>query len=134
MTRLTSEAVVPPPEEVEFFLTFGPLSRGPREFTAEQAKAAWSAHGPQIMAEWPRNRPGFRPWAFWRFEVGEEVDHEDHVIFLAERGLLYPEEIDALAEKRTWTDINDGSEHTDPEAVELYEAVIEAIKKGAPTS
>ena len=45
---------------------------------------------------------------------------------LAERDLLYDEELAALAERRTWRDINDDSKHIDQAAVELYERVREA--------
>lgn len=76
------------------------------------------------MDDWPRDKPGFRPWGFWRFEVGEYPEGlEATVLLLADRGLLFEEELVALGERRTWTDINDGSEHTDPEAVELHERV-----------
>jgi hypothetical protein len=78
------------------------------------------------MSKWPRDRPGLRPWAFWRFEFGEEPDYEDQVIRLAERGLLFEEEIAALAERRTWRHIDTGAEHVDERAVALYERVIES--------
>ena len=125
--RIAGAAAAPPLEDAEFFLTLGPLNHGPVEFTDAQAEAAWRAHGPTIMAKWPRDRPGFRPWAFWRFEFGEEPDYEDRVIRLAERSLLFEEEIAALAGRRTWRHIDTGAEHTDQAAVELYEAVTEAL-------
>ena len=131
MTRLTAARAAPPLEDVEFFLEFGPLNHGPPEFTDEQAEVAWSAYGPQIMSEWPRDKPGFRPWAFWEFEVREKPDYEDYVIRLAELGLLFEEEIASLAKKRRWRDINTGVEHVDDEATEFYERVLDALEVDA---
>jgi hypothetical protein len=65
--------------------------------------------------------------AFWR-EFGEEPDYDDRVVFLAERGPLFEEEICALADARRRKHIDTGVEHTDPEAVALYERVTEALK------
>jgi hypothetical protein len=123
--RAVGAATAPPLEDVEFFLVFGPLNQGPPEFTDEQAESAWAVHGQTIMRDWPRDRPGLRPWAFWQAEFGEEPDYDDRIVLLAERGLLFEEEIAALADRRTWTDINDGSKHVDEKAVALYERVIE---------
>lgn len=76
--------------------------------------------GPEAMQEWMEVIRS----AWEEFEVSLD---EDHVIRLAERGLLYEEEIAALAERRAWRHIDTGVEHTDQTAVELYEAVAEAL-------
>ena len=134
MTRLTAARGAPPFEQSEHFLTFGPLNLGPREFTDAEGAAAWSAHGGRLMAEWSRSRslPGSRPFGCWRYGIGEHPDtYEDRVVLLAERGELSEEEIASLAKKRRWRDINTGVEHDDPEAVELYERVCEALNGGA---
>lgn len=124
--RVMGTAAAPPFEDVEFYLEFGQLNSGEPEFTDEQLEAAWRSYGSKIMAEWSPGRPGHRPWTFWR-EFGE-ANHEDRVVFLAERGLLSEEEIGALAKARTWKHIDTGAEHTDPAAVELYERVCEALR------
>lgn len=129
MTRIRRARVVPF-EDVEFDLTFGPQVRN--QFTIDELAVAWSASETKLMAEWPRNTPGHRPWAFWQFTVGEHPKgKEDQVLLLAELGLLYDEELAALRERRRWRDINSGIEHTDQAAVELYERVCKA--RGART-
>lgn len=48
--------------------------------------------------------PGRRPWAFWAYVVGEHPPLEDEPRWLAERGLLHPEEeeiIDMYRDGRT---------------------------------
>ena len=81
------------------------------------------------MGDWRDERPGFRPWAFWAFEVGEEEPEteEERMVRLAELDLLTEEELAELAERRTWTDINDGTEHPDHGASDLYQRVSEAL-------
>lgn len=85
---------IPPRGAIEFDLSLGPTmpQNGVEEYTVEQLELAWRAYGTAIMDEWPRHRPGFRPWAFWQWEVGEHPeDREAEVLLLAERGLLYDE-------------------------------------------
>ena len=122
---------VPPKERVLFDLFLGPtMPRGNvSEFSVEQLELAWWAYGAEIMGDWRGERPGFRPWAFWAFEVGEEEPEteEERMVRLAELDLLTEEELAELAERRTWTDINDGTEHPDHGASDLYQRVSEAL-------
>jgi hypothetical protein len=55
-------------------LLFGILLRGgPWPFDSEEAAAAaWQRHGAELMVERPR--PGWRPWGFWRYQIGLTPD------------------------------------------------------------
>ena len=122
---------LPPKERVLFDLFLGPtVPRGNvSEFSVEQLELAWWAYGAEIMEDWKGGRPGCRPWAFWAFEVGEEAPEteKERILRLAELDLLTEDELAELAERRTWTDINNGIQHPDEAAVGLYERVSEAL-------
>lgn len=119
----------PPLEDVRLALYLGDWRE---EFAPQALELAWEAYRTEIMQGWhyPRVKAGFRPWAFWAFDLNEEEPEEwaDCVLRLAELGLLQDSELRDLAEERTWTDSSDGSSHTDEEAVALYERVIERLK------
>ena len=50
------------------------------------------------------------------------------MLALAERGLLYDEAVDKLAEKRRYWDLNEECWRTDEKAVELHERVVEILQ------
>jgi hypothetical protein len=84
---------------------------------------------------WPKP-PGHRPWAYWKFELGEnEPDGDDAAIRLAELGLLRDDEIAAITERANEARMRIGTpaEHHGPnywpdrDAVELHEAVQRAL-------
>jgi hypothetical protein len=37
----------------------------------EAVAPLWRRHGPTVLADWVRRRPGTRPWAWWRFDAPE---------------------------------------------------------------
>src|SRR5829696_1848936 len=117
---------VPPLDKIRLELLLGPtMPQGDgSEYPVEMIELAWRAHGGEVMGEWHYpSRPDFRPWAYWAFEVGEEEPdtYEARVLWLAELGLLLGSELEDLANRKTWSDINTGNVHTDEAAVELYE-------------
>jgi hypothetical protein len=93
----------------------------------EERRAAWAEHRDELLAR-RGGLPGTRPEAYWRYTVGAprdedflvpardpdalRVDHdaawEAQIRFLAERGELRDDEVQALAddvaEKATWTE------------------------------
>ena len=112
------------------------------EFTDEQLELAWEAYGEELMQHnrAGRSLPGHRPWAYWKFELGEDPpDGDDAAIRLAELGLLRDDEIARIAERanegrpRIGTTAEhvsgDGSYRPDVLAVELHEVVREAERK-----
>jgi hypothetical protein len=121
------------------------LILGPHEFTEEQLELAWEAYGEEMMRNNNAGRglPGTRPWADWRFDLGEDPpDGDDAAIRLAELGLLRDDEIAAIAERANEARrrIGTAAEHyggiggtyrPDRDAVELHEAVKRALR-GAP--
>jgi hypothetical protein len=115
------------------------LILGPHEFTEEQLELAWAAYGEEMMRNCNAGRglPGTRPWAYWRFELGEDPpDGDDAAIRLAELGLLRDDEIAAIAERANEARprIGTTAEHYGPDyrpdrrAVELHEAVKRALE------
>lgn len=64
----------------------------------DHARAAWDAHRDVLLAE---SRPGGRPWAYWRWDVGLEhgpFGHGNEVRELIRRGELREDEVRALRE------------------------------------
>lgn len=131
MTRIRGDLI--PPKDID--LTFD-LILGPTEgwVTEEQLELAWGAYGEEMMRHngAGRSRPGMRPWAYWKFELGEEQPENDQeAIRLAELGLLRDDEIATIAERANEARMRVGTAaehrgpncHPDRDAVELHEAV-----------
>lgn len=129
MTRIRQQAI--PAKNIDALeLIIGPTEG---KYTEEQLEVAWRANREEVLADLSTGRsvPGFRPWAYWKFELAEEP-HQDHEpIRLAELGLLRDEEIAAIAERANEARARIGStaEHVtaDVEVVKLYEAVKRAL-------
>ena len=80
------------------------------EYSEDQLRIAWEVERDRLM-EHDRNNPATfatRPWAYWKFELGEEPPRDDgekipypfrEAIRLAELGDLQPDEVAALAER-----------------------------------
>lgn len=115
--------------------------------TVEQLAVSWAVRRDEMMRE--KHSPGWRPWAFWWFELGEVPPRRDgrpmewEAIRLAELGELRDDELGALQERANEAKarIGTGSERVsggslehggcavvsmDRQAVELYEAVCAA--------
>jgi hypothetical protein len=100
----------------------------------------WHAEGDRLLASWhqttPAARAGLRPWAFWRFEVGEDPPEETkaEALRLAQLGLLTDDEHDVLrsraeaAQQRISTDAQQiGADfYKDRMDAELWDAVLAA--------
>ena len=130
MTRIVRGATVPPDDfRVTLALIGGPAAS---EFTEEELRLAWEAYGEDITLR----SPGTRPWAWWRFELGEDLP-DNEPVRLAELGLLRDDEIAAIVERadearpRIGTAAEhisgDGRYRPDVLAVELHEAVKRAL-------
>jgi hypothetical protein len=117
--------------DCELALLIGRGSADPPEATLRQV---WEQRGAQLMAD--HAQPGWRPWGFWHFEVGEErpTDRAAETVRLAELGELTADEVAAVAEKATEARLRIGTpaerlsngDSVDRPAVELYEAVLAA--------
>jgi hypothetical protein len=83
-----------PPNDIGVTLD---LIMGPTEFTEEQLELAWEAYGEDLRVFNP-SRPGTRPWAYWKFEVGEDLP-DNEPVRLAELGLLRDDEVAAISER-----------------------------------
>jgi hypothetical protein len=136
VTRIARGTSVPP-DDVS--VTLDLLLGRSTELTEEQLELAWEAYVEEIMSNGAgRGVPGTRPWAYWRFELGEDRPDGDHAaIRLAELGLLRDDEIAAIAERANEARprIGTTAEHYGPNfrpdvrAVELHEAVREAERQ-----
>jgi hypothetical protein len=138
VTRIVHGTTVPPDD---IAVTLNLILRPTGEFTEEQLKLAWAAYGEELMQHncAGRSLPGHRPWAYWKFELGEDPpDGDDAAIRLAELGLLRDDEIARIAERanegrpRIGTTVEhisgDGSYRPDVLAIELHEAVKRALR------
>jgi hypothetical protein len=154
MTRLRRDLEIEVPDRLDATIE---LIIGPCVLSEKQLEVAWEAYGDEITG-WQHSADPSRPWGYWRFVLGEEKpfphwNPEAHqmegkhaeTIRLAELGELSDEEVAAIAEKANEARLRVGtdSEHIsggpyggsmDSEAVELYEAVKEAIKRGVQAS
>jgi hypothetical protein len=127
--------VTPPEDSIELVIA---LIMGPHDdcpYSEAQLRSAWEVRREESLRH-PR-RPGTRPWAFWRLEIGEEPpEDDDEPIRLAELGLLRDDEIAAIAERANEgrPRIGTTAEHYGPNyrpdvrAVELHEAVKRALR------
>jgi hypothetical protein len=62
----------------------------------EVLELIWERDGERLMAD-HAGRPGWRPWGYWRFVLGEEMPRGDaEAVRLAELGDLRDEELAAL--------------------------------------
>ena len=142
--------------DLDYALLLGPLTggparaglRGPDGLTDEQLAVGWQLKRDKIMAQTfaPPLSPGSRPWAFWRFEIGEDRPTDDwrardvtlrhaSIVRLAELGLLTPDELAIFAERANEARIRIGTprerfSHTTPVDeldVELYAAIRERL-------
>jgi len=114
---------------------------GPTTFeadpTVEELGVAWELHGARLMADY-NGPPGTRPWAWWTFNLGEEMPQggwDAEAIRLAELGELRPDELAALHERANEAKTRIGTpgellsdgKSLDRRRVELYERVEEAL-------
>lgn len=68
---------------------------GSRAEHVELLREAWPRWREVILAD---ARPGWRPWAFWEFELGEHPESGDDVEVLARLGVLGEEELQAIVD------------------------------------
>jgi len=98
------------------------LGWGDRVFESDEAhRSAWWVHRAALLGHLGGRLPGTRPKAYWDYEpgarderdfIGEGIDSdalwEAQIRFLAERGELHADELEALADdvpaKATWTE------------------------------
>ncbi len=96
MPRSTGH-VAPPENSVELVLAllFGPVD-GCR-YTEAELRAAWEVRRDEWLS---RRRRGWRPWALWRLDLGQDPpDSDDQPARLDELGLLRDDEAAVLAER-----------------------------------
>ena len=127
--------VTPPEDSIELVIA---LIMGPHDdcpYSEAQLRSAWEVRREEWLGH-PR-LPGTRPWAAWKFELGEEPPEDDaEPIRLAELGLLRDDEIAAIAERANEARPRIGTTaehygpdcHPDRDAVELHEAVKRALE------
>jgi hypothetical protein len=98
VTRFRGAAVPPNDVGVTMDLILGPSGS---TFAEDELELAWEAYGEELMGDFATGRslPGMRPWAYWKFELGEDPPDDDPVVRLAELGLLRDEEVAAIAER-----------------------------------
>lgn len=66
-----------------------------------EMKAAWREHGPQILTDYVRTHPGWRPWGWWQIEHDmEPPDRDLQPAWLRRHGFLTADEEKRLAETR----------------------------------
>jgi hypothetical protein len=135
VTRL--RARVAPPDSVHLILSLLPRPYTD-EFAEDQLELAWEAHREEMMRHNLRSAVGFRPWAYWRFDLHEDrPDDDDAPIRLAELGLLREDELVRIVERANEgrARIGTNAEHRGPagsadvDAVELHEAVKTALAR-----
>ena len=85
--------------EMTLDLVVGPSG----EFTEDQLRRGWRVHGRELTEHLRgHDRPGLRPWGFWRFEAerpGLDKNYVDGVVYLAETGDLSERERMVIAER-----------------------------------
>lgn len=67
-------------------------------FLDTNVRAAWTEHRDRILPRFIEQHPGYRPWAWWRFESDEGAAPEDETAYLAEHDLLSLAEREAMEE------------------------------------
>jgi hypothetical protein len=117
--------------ECRLALLIGPIQGDPNE---DELRLAWELLDAEVMGDPP---PCTRPWAFWRFELGEDRPRSraGEVVRLAELGVLTPEELARLRERAnearlrigTGRERISGDISVDAQAVELWERVSAAV-------
>jgi hypothetical protein len=139
VTRIR-DRVVAPSDSAQLVLS---LLIGPGDFTEDELGLAWEVRREEMMlhSSMGRSSVGFRPWAYWRFDLGEaRPKDDDATIRLAELGLLREDELVRIAERANEgrARIGTDAEHRGPDnyrpdvdAVELHQAVEQALKRGA---
>jgi hypothetical protein len=141
MTRIVGRAIPMLDVEATLDLMMGPTAGG---LTVEQLEVAWEVHRDHMLANHNPN-PGIRPWAYWKFDLGENKPptRYQEALRLAELDLLREDELVALQERANEASLRVGTpaEHIsafrlpneyrpDQEAVELWEAVQGALEAG----
>jgi hypothetical protein len=85
------------PDEL-WYLEVGFILDGSRsDLDRDPRRALWELHQQTLMAK--AQRPGwagYRPWAYWQFDIGHVPKHEDKVPHLREHGLLSVAELAEL--------------------------------------
>ena len=87
VTRIVGRRCPPYAVDVVLALIVGPAGC---DYTEDELRLAWESYGGPDF----NRRNGSRPWAYWKFEVGEERP-EDERARLAELGLLRDDELTA---------------------------------------
>ena len=131
MTRFRGRTVPPNDVDVVIDLIMGPTEG---ELTEEELELAWEAYGKDDLRIFNPSRPGTRPWAWWKFELGEDPP-DNEPVRLAELGLLRDDEVAVIVERanEARARIDTPAEHYGPncwpdrDAVELDEAVKRAL-------
>jgi hypothetical protein len=136
MTRIR-DRVVAPPESAHLILAL--LIGPPLDFTEAELALAWEVRREEMMLHnsMGRSSVGFRPWAYWKFDFGEDRPKDDDTtIRLAELGLLREDELVRIAERANEAKMRIGTdaEHYGPDnyrpdrdAVELHERVTKTL-------
>jgi hypothetical protein len=135
MTRFRGRTVPPNDIGVVIDLIMGPTEG---ELTEDELELAWEAFGREDLRVFNPGCPGTRPWAYWKFELGEDLP-DNEPVRLAELGLLRVDEIAAIAERANEARmrVDTPAEHYGPDchpdrdAVELHEAVKRALGRAA---
>jgi hypothetical protein len=112
--------------------------------TALELEAIWPVVRDQVMEA--RDNPGRRPWAWWRFDLGEDkypdgryVNRQGEAVRLARLGVLESWELAEFkktaddARPRIGTDREQTGGSIDVQAVELWDAVQQALQRRART-
>ena len=136
MPRRPDRMPMLPPWCSVFDLELGPVGG----LTVNQLALLWDREGEELMRD--RTYDGRRPWAYWRFELGEDPpDRDQEPIRLAELGLLRDEEIAAITEQANEARARIGTpaeqisgggsscSYPDREAVELGEALAAVLTR-----
>ena len=128
-----------PPVNAGIDLLMGPTD-APGELTVDQLEVAWELERERMLREY-RGPAGTRPWAFWWFNLGEEMPHDwaAEAVRLAELGELRDDELAALRERANEAMLRIGTTRervsggglphgvsVDARAVELFEALTAA--------
>ena len=125
-----------PPVNADIDLLMGPTD-APGELTIDQLEVAWEIERERMLRDY-RGPAGTRPWAYWWFDLGEEMpdDWGAQAIRLAKLGELTDAELAALRERSIEAGLRVGTGRervsggglshgvsVDARAVELFEAV-----------
>ncbi len=140
MPRLRDGGLRPgfdPAKPATIDLRLGPVDG---ELSVDELELAWSVQRERIMTLYAEPAyAGARPWAYWAFDLEEEMPDGDlaEAVRLAELGELRLDELAALKEQAVEAGLRVGTdaEHHGPDcwpdraAVSLWEAVTRASRR-----